>query len=313
MTSLDCFRDDVFGGLGSTRKRLEPKYFYDEEGSLLFDRICDLPEYYLTRAELSIVRERAQAIVASWGDRVRIIEPGAGTGIKTQLILEALGRRCIEYVPIDVATEHLEDTCARLRSALPTLRVTPIAGDFTRGLPALSAEPDAVTVVYFPGSTIGNFEPDEARRLVASFAATAGERGAIVIGIDLKKDPSILHAAYNDRLGVTAAFNKNVLRRINRELGGTFDLDAFAHYAFYDPTRARIEMHLVSLMAQRVSIDGHVFRFDEGESIHTESSHKYDLADIARMASYAGLAPSDVALDEGRRFAVVTLRPIARD
>jgi L-histidine Nalpha-methyltransferase len=301
-------REDVIAGLAARPKRLQPKYFYDEAGARLFDRICELPEYYLTRAELSILRARASAIVASWGERVRVVEPGAGSGIKTQLILEALGDRCVEYVPIDVAAEHLAETCKRLRSALPTLRVTPIAGDFARELPDVCAGDDAVPVVYFPGSTIGNFDPVEARRLLAHFGAIAGDRGAVVIGLDLKKDPSILHAAYNDELGVTAAFNKNILRRINRELGANFDVNAFAHYAFYEPARARIEMHLVSLFAQRVSIDGQEFGFEEGESIHTESSHKYDLAQVSAMAESANLTVVDEALDDERRFAVLTLR-----
>jgi len=304
------FRADAIAGLGRAPKRLSPKYFYDAAGSQLFDSICELPEYYLTRTETSIMEARAREIVASWGPRVRVVEPGAGSGTKTRLVLEALGaERCVEYVPVDISREHLADAAARLRTEIPWLRVVPVAGDFTTGLPARHADDDVRTVVYFPGSTLGNFDPAEAERLLGHFAAAAGAGGAVVLGIDLKKTPEVLHAAYNDSEGVTAAFNKNVLARMNRELGADIDLETFAHYAFYEPLHGRIEMHLVSLVPQEIQVSGESFSFGEGESIRTECSYKYDLPSVTRLAARAGLAVERQWLDEQRRFAVLELRP----
>jgi dimethylhistidine N-methyltransferase len=305
------FRTDALLGLGLTPKRLAPKYFYDRAGSLLFDAICDLPEYYVTRAETSIMRARVDEVVASWGPRVRVVEPGAGSGTKTRLVLEALGPgRCVEYVPVDISREHLAHAAAALRADYPWLRVTPLAADFATDLPVPASSDGASTVVYFPGSTIGNFDPPEAERLLARFRRAAGPSGTVVLGVDLKKNPATLHAAYNDAEGVTAAFNRNVLARMNRELGANFDVSAFAHYAFYEPVRGRIEMHLVSLRRQEVTVAGRLFRFAEGESIHTECSYKYDLPTAERLARSAGLHLLDAWLDEERRFAVLELRPV---
>lgn len=311
----ESFRADVLAGLARAPKELAPKYFYDAVGSRLFDTICELPEYYVTRTETSILRERAAEIVSTWGERVRVIEPGAGSGIKTRLVLEALGPdRCAEYVPVDISREHLADAAARLRAELPWLRVTPSCGDFTAGLEAARrASRDQgqglTTVVYFPGSTVGNFHPDEARRLFRSFGAAAGPTGAVVVGVDLKKSPAVLHAAYNDAQGVTASFNKNVLARMNRELGADFDPETFSHYAFYDPVRGRVEMHLVSLRRQEVTVAGTRFRFGEGESIHTECSYKYDLPSAERLARAAGLLLRNAWVDDEHMFAVLDLRP----
>lgn len=307
------FQHDVVRGLRAPRKELSPKYFYDRTGSLLFDAICDLPEYYLTRTELGILEATARDIVAGWGPRVRVVEPGAGSGEKTRLILRALGSaRCAEYVPIDIAADHLADAASRLASELPWLPITPIHADFATDfvVPPLSQTATAQgvrTVVYFPGSTLGNFAPEEASGLLAAFRRAAGPGGSVVLGLDLKKDPSTLHAAYNDAEGVTAAFNKNLLVRMNRELGADFDLSAFAHYAFYAPEHGRIEMHLVSLANQVVHVGGHTFPFAEGESVRTECSYKYDLAMAERMAQRAGLCLGDVWQDEHRRFAIVHL------
>lgn len=312
-TAREKFRADALAGLGLAPKRLAPKYFYDRAGSELFDAICELPEYYVTRAETSIMRARVREVVASWGPRVRVVEPGAGSGTKTRLVLEALGpERCVEYVPVDISREHLGQAAAQLRADFPWLRVTPFAADFATDMafPARAARDDgASNVVYFPGSTIGNFDPPEAERLLARFRRAAGPGGTVVVGLDLKKDPATIHAAYNDAQGVTAAFNLNVLARMNRELGATFDLGAFAHYAFYEPILGRIEMHLVSLRRQEVIVSGRRFRFDEGESIHTECSYKYDLPSAERLARAAGLHLLDAWLDEARRFAVLELRP----
>lgn len=310
-SARERFRADVLLGLGLTPKRLAPKYFYDRAGSLLFDAICELPEYYVTRAETSIMRARVHEIVASWGPRVRLVEPGAGSGTKTRLVLEALGpERCVEYVPVDISREHLTHAAAALRADHPWLKVTPLAADFAAELPVAASDDGARTVVYFPGSTIGNFDPPEAERLLARFRRAAGASGTVVLGVDLKKDPATLHAAYNDASGVTAAFNRNVLGRMNRELGASFDVDAFAHYAFYEPVRGRIEMHLVSLRRQEVTVAGTRFRFAEGESIHTECSYKYDLPTAERLARSAGLHLLDAWLDDERRFAVLELRPV---
>jgi dimethylhistidine N-methyltransferase len=310
-SARERFRADVLVGLGLTPKRLAPKYFYDRAGSLLFDAICELPEYYVTRAETAIMRARVNEVVASWGPRVRVVEPGAGSGTKTRLVLEALGpARCAEYMPVDISREHLAHAAAALRADYPWLRVTPLAADFATDLPVAAAGDGARTVIYFPGSTIGNFDPPEAERLLARFRRAAGMNGTVVVGVDLKKDPATLHAAYNDAQGVTAAFNRNVLARMNRELGADFDVDAFAHYAFYQPVAGRIEMHLVSRKRQEVTIAGRRFRFAEGESIHTECSYKYDLPSVERLARSAGLHLLDAWLDDERRFAVLELRPV---
>jgi L-histidine Nalpha-methyltransferase len=305
------FLQDAMGGLRSAPKRLSPKYFYDSEGSLLFDAICELPEYYVTRTELSILEARASAIAGRIAARgpCRIVEPGAGSGTKTRLLLRALGpSRCVGYVPVDIAGDHLENTATQLRDELPWLRVMPHAADFTVDLPLPMADDAARTVVYFPGSTIGNFDPEEAQRLLARFRRAAGPDGLVLLGVDLKKDPAELHAAYNDSRGVTASFNKNVLRRMNAELGADFDLDAFHHYAFYAPVPGRIEMHLVSARQQDVRLGGQVFSFEDGESICTEHSYKYDLTTAERLARAAGLTLSDSWLDADRRFAVLLLR-----
>jgi L-histidine Nalpha-methyltransferase len=303
------FREDMLRGLAATPKRLSPKYFYDQAGALLFDAICDLPEYYPTRAELSIVEAHVHELTAQLGDRVRVVEPGAGSGTKVRLLLKELGpERCTEYLPVDIAGEHLAETARQLRVELPWLRVAPFAGDFTVHLPEAATD-GARTLVYFPGSTLGNFEPADAERLLVRFGRLAGADGAVLLGVDLKKDPRLLHAAYNDAQGVTAAFNRNVLVRMNRELGADFDLDAFAHYAFFEPRLGRVEMHLVSLRRQTVRVAGHPFDFELGESIHTECSYKYDLRSIERLAESAKLALSKAWLDEDHHFAVLLLRP----
>jgi dimethylhistidine N-methyltransferase len=301
----------VLAGLAQSPKRLSPKYFYDNYGSMLFDEICNLPEYYLTRAELAIMQARAYAIAAelSCGKPCRVIEPGAGSGRKTLLLLRALGgRRCAEYVPVDIAGEFLELTASRLRSELPWLRVSPLVADFSHELPLPATDTTERTVVYFPGSTIGNFDPDEARRLLARFRCAAGTDGRVLLGVDLKKVPAMLHAAYNDERRVTEAFNKNLLLRINTELGGDFDTKAFYHYAFYAPVPGRVEMHLVSARRQSVRVAGHTFSFDAGESICTEWSYKYDLGAAEQLGAAVGLQLVESWLDDEKRFAVLLFR-----
>jgi dimethylhistidine N-methyltransferase len=309
-SARERFRADALEGLGLTPKRLAPKYFYDRVGSELFDQICELPEYYVTRAETSIIQTRAHEIVSSWGPRVRVVEPGAGSFTKTRILLEALGpARCVEYVPVDISRDHLAHAASLLRADYPWLRVTPASADFSVELLMPPADGGVRTVIYFPGSTIGNFDPEEAERLLARFRRAAGPGGTVVVGIDLRKDPATLHAAYNDAQGVTAAFNRNLLARMNRDLGADFDVAAFAHYAFYDPVRGRIEMHLVSQRRQEVTVSGRRFRFAEGESIRTECSYKYHLPAAERLVRSAGLHLLDAWLDDERRFAVLELRP----
>lgn len=303
------FLDDVVVGLRSSPKRLSPKYFYDRHGAELFDEICTLPEYYLTRTELSILEASAGEIASRLAEDgpCRIVEPGAGSGTKTRLLLRALGeRRCCEYVPIDIAGEHLELAAEELRRALPWLSISPRVGDFSGDLKAVVAGggPER-TVVYFPGSTIGNFDPPEAVKLLRSFREAACPDGLVLVGVDLKKDPAVLHAAYNDARGVTAAFNKNLLRRMNTELGAGIDLDTFHHYAYYVPDAGRIEMHLVSACRQEIAIASERFVFEQGESLCTEHSYKYDLETAERLSRAAGLSLVERWIDPERRFAVL--------
>jgi dimethylhistidine N-methyltransferase len=303
------FLSDVTLGLSARPKRLSPKYFYDHAGSVLFDRICDLPEYYVTRTEAALLDAHVDSIAARLPTRCRVVEPGAGSGNKTRLLLRALGReRCREYVPVDIAREFLHESAARIRADLDWLTVTPVAADFVSDFTLPPAPAGVATVVFFPGSTIGNFDPPDAERLLARFRRVSGPGGCVLLGVDLKKSPALLHAAYNDAQGVTAAFNKNVLSRMNRELGADFDLDRFEHHAFYDPVAGRIEMHLVSRGRQTVTIADMRFDFADGESLCTEHSYKYDLPGAARLARRAGLLLEDAWCDRSRYFATLLLR-----
>jgi len=305
------FLSDVVTAPSSRPKQLSPKYFYDHAGSVLFDRICDLPEYYVTRTEHAILEAHASTMVSRLPSPCRVVEPGAGSGNKTRLLLRALGpERCAAYVPVDIAREFLHESAAKIRADIDWLKVRPVVGDFAGDVSLAPAPKDVSTVIFFPGSTIGNFDPADAARLLSRFRKLAGPDGAVLLGVDLKKEPALLHSAYNDAQGVTAAFNKNVLRRINRELGGDFDLDGFDHHALYDPTHGRVEMHLVAKRRQTVTIAGRRFDFEHGESICTERSYKYDLPSAARLAQRAGLVLGDAWLDRARRFAVLLLLPV---
>ena len=304
------FLADVLAGLSERPKRLSPKYFYDHAGSILFDAICDLPEYYVTRTERSILEKHAGEMARRVPARVRVVEPGAGSGAKTRLLLSALGpERCTSYVPVDIAREFLHESATAMRAALPWLDVAPIAADFASDVRLPAASPGVSTLVFFPGSTIGNFDPEEAERLLARFRKLAGKDGAVLLGVDLKKTPATIHAAYNDAQGVTADFNKNLLVRMNRELGADFAIDAFDHHALYDPVHGRVEMHLVSKRRQTVTVAGTRFVFEHGESLRTERSYKYDLPSAARLAQRAGLVLADAWSDPARWFALLLLRP----
>jgi dimethylhistidine N-methyltransferase len=300
------FLEDVVEGLSRPRKSLPPKYFYDAAGSRLFERICRLREYYPTRTELSITRKNLSRIARFAGRGCALLEYGTGEGVKTRLLIEAL--RPSAYTPVDISEDALRRAVARLARGFPRLRIVPVRGDFSRPLDIPPLRHGARRIVYFPGSTIGNLTPDEAHGFLKMTRAQVGARGAMIVGVDLKKDANVLHAAYNDAKGVTAAFNLNLLARINRELGGDFDLRRFRHYAFYEPSAGRIEMHLVSTDRQAVTIGSHRFSFERGESIHTENSYKYSIAEFQALAARAGFTPEKVWSDARGWFSVHGLR-----
>ena len=275
------FLEDVVAGLSLPQKALPPKYFYDAKGSKLFERICRLPEYYLTRAELSLTRKHIAAIARFAGRGCELLEYGSGESLKTRLLIRAL--RPKTYLPVDISATALTGAARRLGREFPWLRIVPIVGDFSRPLDLPAAK--APRTAYFPGSTIGNLTYEEAQGFLARSRSHAKR---MLIGTDLRKDANVLHAAYNDRRGVTAAFNLNLLARINRELGANFELRAFSHYAFYNAGPGRIEMHLVSLKKQQVRIGAHRFAFARGESIHTENSYKYSIEGFRALAANAG-------------------------
>ncbi|HEX7071968.1 MAG TPA: L-histidine N(alpha)-methyltransferase [Rhodothermales bacterium] len=306
---IERFRDDVVAGLSSTPKSIPSKYFYDEKGSALFDRICELDAYYLTRAELEIMQRHAAEMAAFCGPECMIVEYGSGSSIKTEILLDHLERPAA-YVPIDISEAHLHLSADRLRSRYRGLPVIPVAADYTTSfeLPEVPSRPRR-TVVYFPGSTIGNFEPDEAQEFLEHARSVCGPSGAILIGVDLKKDPAVLHAAYNDPEGVTAAFNLNLLVRIIRELGADFDVDQFEHRAYYDAKAGRIEMQLVSRSDQRIRVDDRFFRLRAGEPIRTEYSYKYDVEEFGALAAKTGLLTRHVWTDSLQRFSVHHLEP----
>ena len=284
------FSEDVRQGLTAMPKFLLPHYFYDALGSALFSAICELPEYYVTRAEDEILRTKATEIAAAFGSNVRIAELGSGSARKTRRLIDAIlnRQRSLDFFPIDVDAGILESSGRELVRDYPNLSITAICGDFRDPAALLRSylpPSDARTIILFLGSSIGNLDPDAAGAMLANLRGALSPGDALFLGADLRKSPSILEPAYDDPLGVTAAFNRNLLVRINRELGGTFDLETFAHRAFYNERAGRIEMHLVSKVAQRVLIDGYEIAFEEGESIHTENSHKYDDAALAALAA----------------------------
>ncbi|HJS04411.1 MAG TPA: L-histidine N(alpha)-methyltransferase [Variovorax sp.] len=300
---LSDFGRELFEGLSRSPRSISPKFFYDVAGSQLFDRICDLPEYYPTRTEVRILTECAPEIAAQIGPNADVVEFGAGSLTKVRLLLDALHapRR---YVPIDISGEHLEAAAQRLRADYPRIAVQPVVADYTMPLvlPSLG-EGLGQRVGFFPGSTLGNFSPEEALAFL-QLAQRLLRGGGLLLGVDLVKDPARLHAAYNDAQGVTAAFNLNLLRRANRELGTDFDLEGFAHAAFYNAPLRRIEMHLVSRRAQSVRLDGQRFDFEEGETIHTENSYKFTAPGLHALAVKAGLRPTAVWTDPERLFSV---------
>lgn len=301
----DTFFDEVIDGLRQAQKTIPPKFFYDERGSQLFDRITELPEYYLTRTEMAIMRQYIDEMVARIGPHCLLVEYGSGSSLKTRILLDHLPDPA-GYVPIDISKEHLLRSAEALAEAYPGLPIRPIYADYTTDLHLPDLD-DARPVVYFPGSTIGNFEPHEAQAFLRHVAEIVGSGGGLLIGVDLQKDPCFIEAAYNDAEGVTAAFNKNVLVRINRELGGTFDLDGFAHRALYDAGHGRIEMHLASLRDQCARVGDVSFSFRRGETILTEYSCKYSLDGFAALAATAGFDVEQVWIDDAGLFSVQDL------
>jgi dimethylhistidine N-methyltransferase len=298
------FREDVLHGLRLPRKCLVPKYFYDEVGSALFEAICALPEYYPTRTETALMQVHAEAMAGCMGRRCALIEFGSGMSRKTRLLLAAAHPAV--YVPIDIACETLRVAASGLRQAFPEVPVVAVCADYSGAfeLPSLEQFGARRRVIFFPGSTIGNFDPEEAIAFLDRVRRIAGAGGGLVIGVDLRKDKAVLEAAYDDPQGVTAAFNLNLLARVNRELGADFDLRAFRHRTFYSEARGRIEMHLESCRDQVVRIGAETIGFGAGETIHTESSYKYAVSEFQALAACAGFQARQCWVDDARLFSI---------
>lgn len=277
-------KEEILQNLSRQPKSLPSKYFYDKRGSELFEEICALDEYYPTKAEISIVRNNIDEITELLGPGLELIEFGSGSSLKTRLLLDHLEH--IEgYIPVDISGDFLEKEAAKLQKEYPDLQIKPLVLDYTRPFELPEDTGSHHKVIYFPGSTIGNFEPAQAKEFLAKCAGLVGKRGGLLIGVDTKKDPDILEAAYNDSKGITAAFNKNLLERLNREFGANFNPDSFRHQAVYNKSKGRIEMHLVSMHPQTVTVAGKNFTFEEGETIHTENSYKYSPEEFENLAS----------------------------
>ena len=299
-----AFAADVVGGLMSTPKRVPPKYFYDDTGSHLFDRITELPEYYPTRCEMHILEAHATEIAKLIPPGAALIEFGSGSNRKARILLKAAPPLAC-YVPVDICGEMVEREAAELRPDFPQLKVLPVTADFTQSFalpPEATAAP--VRVGFFPGSTIGNFEPHEAAAFLRHAGKMLGPGARLIVGADLIKPVEVLNAAYNDKAGITAKFNLNLLTRINRELGGNFDPAAFEHHAFYNRERNRVEMHLASLKRQKVKVSGETIDFRAGETIHTENSYKYSIEKLGALARGAGWRPLGAWTDAHDYFSI---------
>ena len=304
MTAASAELLEIVTGLRRPEKMISPKFFYDERGSQLFDAITHLPEYYPTETELGIMLDNMDEITALLGERASLIEFGSGSSRKTRALLENMIRQAV-YVPVDISEDHLLETARRIRAEFPNLEVLPVVADFLHPfeLPNPTTMP-LKNVVFFPGSTIGNFIHDTALELLEVMYEEAGENGALLIGVDLQKDPAIIERAYNDSAGITAEFNLNMLTHLNREFGFDFDIDAFSHSAHYAPDEGRMEIRLVSASDQEFSSGAEKFHIAKGESILTEYSHKYTLAGFAEMAARAGFDVEKVWIDEQALFSV---------
>ncbi|MFP4228795.1 MAG: L-histidine N(alpha)-methyltransferase [Salinivenus sp.] len=302
--STDSFRETTLKGLQKPQKEIPSKFLYDERGSKLFDTICKTDEYYPTRTEIGIMKAHVEDMVAAIGPRVLLAEYGSGSSLKTRILLDHVDDLAL-YVPIDISRAHLVESAEQIAESYPHIPVQPLCADYTDTfeLPE-PPRPAARTVVYFPGSTLGNFQPDDARDFLADIAETVGPDGGLLIGVDLKKNVDILRAAYDDSEGVTAAFNKNLLRRMNRELDATFDLDQFEHQALWNEEEGCIEMHLRSRSNQTVNVAGEPIAFEKGETLRTEYSYKYTLDDFESLAAQAGFAVNQVWTDDRSFFSV---------
>ena len=303
-------RADVLAGLSSAPKRLSSKYFYDERGSQLFDEITRQPEYDLTRVEVALLQASMRGIRQAVGADAHVVEYGSGSGRKTHLLLAGLAC-AVAYTPVEISKATLLDATQRLAYAFPEVQMLPVCADFTRPLPVPpSLAPAARRLVFFPGSTLGNFDTEESVELLAAMRETMGEDGRALIGIDLLKDVADMEAAYNDAAGVTAAFTLNLLARINREVGADFDRRRFAHRARFSRERSRIETAIVSRVEQRVHVAGHAFHFAAGEPIHVEISHKYTDDHFDALAARAGLRVAQRWNAPGERFGLRLLEPL---
>ncbi|MCW8934767.1 MAG: L-histidine N(alpha)-methyltransferase [Gammaproteobacteria bacterium] len=296
------FREDIMQGLSAPQPYISPKYFYDETGSRLFEDICSTDEYYPTRTEVNIIRDNIDDVVENLGRECLLIEPGSGDSYKVRLLLDAL--RPIAYLPIDISRRYLQDEARKLAEEFTWLNVHAVCADFTGKLKLPYHVESTNKVAFFPGSTIGNFLPEQAVAVLEEIKNMVGENGGLLIGVDLQKSTQILNAAYNDKQGYTAQFNLNLLSRINRELGADFNLANFRHHAFFNEERSRIEMHLLSLQDQQVTIDGQVFNFKKDQSIHTEYSHKYTIEHFQSLAEKAGFSRVKTWVDNEGLFSV---------
>lgn len=304
MASNAAELNEIVDGLSGLQKTISPKYFYDERGSQLFDDITRLPEYYLTNTELGIMRDNIDEIAALVGKQASLIEFGSGSSLKTRVLLEHLSELAA-YVPVDISEEHLLASAAIIRRQFPHIDILPVVADFTRqfALPAPMVMP-VRNIVYFPGSTIGNFEESIAMELLRVMHHEAGKGGALLIGVDLQKDPDLIERAYNDSAGVTAEFNLNMLQHLNRDYGANFDIDEFEHSANYDADKGRVVIELVSQTDQTFEVGDKAFDIADGEAILTEYSHKYTLEGFAAMAEKTGFAVETVWTDADKLFSV---------
>jgi L-histidine Nalpha-methyltransferase len=301
-----AFLADVVAGLSAKPRYLPSKYFYDDRGSQLFAQICETPEYYPTRTEVGILSASAPEIAALIGPAAHLVELGSGPSTKVRILLDAF-ERLETYIPVDISGDYLARTARTVAQDYNHVRVAPLCADFTHEFTLPRLPRGGRIVGFFPGSTIGNFSPEQAKALLRRFARALGSGSSLLMGVDLKKDPAILHAAYNDAAGITAAFNLNILKRINREISADFDLTSFVHRAVYNAEKGRIEMFLESTKVQAVHIAGRHFTFDAGEAINTEVSYKYGLDEFKELAAGAGYACRAVWTDANRYFGVFYL------
>lgn len=303
------FASDVLQGLAKRPATIPPKYFYDAKGSQLFDAITELPEYYQSRTEISILQDNADEIAHHVGTGSLLIEPGGGSCAKVHILLQGL--RPMAYVPMDISSEHLQLATEELATVFPWLEIHATCTDFTQSMvlpPTALENIEGTKVAFFPGSSIGNFDPKGAVKFLSSIAQLVNSEGYLLIGVDLKKDKNILHAAYNDAAGITAKFNLNLLERINHELDADFDLSDWQHKAIYNEQAGRIEMYLVSLREQQISIGQNNFKFARGETIHSENSYKYSTQEFIKLAQYSGFQSVALWVDADNLFSVHLFR-----